>query len=330
MIPAIDRLHTSVSIPQVSIILKLSFNQEYEQFKNKYRTRGKKSTFSAMPDYQAADVVEDAIISGLIDDFTTILSLGSGKEAEVILGEKNGDPVVVKSFRPYSASNIKRYSAQYHVLPRDMASVMAKTEYSNLKILHFYNINVPQPLEFAKNGMGFSMRLVADSHGRPAQSLKFARLENFCSPEEFLYLILDQIELIFDRVHMVHGDLSEFNILVSNNKPWIIDVSQSRLYNFETFMQTPVRIRIDKAIQVLFRDIEKILHHFRFRYRIDLSFDDVLNRILAKLPNFTKKYNIQSWINKDPVVHNRRDWKYFSGGPWLEKKAESNSEIEER
>jgi len=94
---------------------------------------------------------------------------------------------------------------------------------------------------------------------------------------------------------MVHGDLSEFNILVTNNdepEPYIIDVSQSRLYNNKTFTSTPVRIRIDKAISVLERDVKIVVRHFEQRYRLFMNLEDIFEKFYKDLPDFAKRYTL--------------------------------------
>ena len=176
-----------------------------------------------------------------------------------------------------------------------MANTMAKTEYHNLRILEYFDVRVPKPLEY-RNSLAFSMKMVhfnSDSDFIPAPLLKELNLSKYTDPGDFLEQILDQIELMFKNALMVHGDLSEFNILVTEIDqqlcPVIIDVSQSRLYNDKTFTTTPVRIRIDKALKVVIRDIKIVLNHFETKYRIYISFDDVCNKMFSDLPEFAMK-----------------------------------------
>ena len=135
-----------------------------------------------------------------------------------------------------------------------MANIMAKTEFNNLRILDYYGINVPKVFEY-RIGLIFSMQMIPftpDSDFEPAPLLKEINLTKYTDPGSILELILDEVEKMFKEALMVHGDLSEFNILVSQSddiwKPYIIDVSQSRLYNNKTFTTTPVRIRLDNAL----------------------------------------------------------------------------------
>jgi RIO kinase 1 len=45
--------------------------------------------------------------------------------------------------------------------------------------------------------------------------------------EELFFDILDQYKKIYNKAKLIHGDFSEYNIIIFNNVPYIIDVSQS-------------------------------------------------------------------------------------------------------
>ena len=214
----------------------------------------------------------------------------------MFLASKNDKPVCVKAFKTHSSSNIKRTKQQYHVQTHEMASLMAKTEFRNLQILNYFGINSPKALDY-NNNFAFSMELVLyDSNVEflePAPLLKNVNLrENNVDPLDFLEAILDQLEKQFKEALMVHGDLSEFNILVSDNKPVIIDVSQSRLYNIKTFATTPIRIRLDDAILIFNRDLQAILNHFSKKYKTNLDIEEIYDKMFSDLPQFAKEKNI--------------------------------------
>ena len=66
----------------------------------------------------------------------------------------------------------------------------------------------------------------------------------------FLMEILEFIRILYQKAKLVHGDLSEFNILYHNQKPVIIDISQA------------VSIQHPKAEIYLARDIKNIFNYF--------------------------------------------------------------------
>ena len=145
-----------------------------------------------------------------------------------------------------------------------------------------------------------------DGTYEPAPLLKECNLSKHVDPGDFLERVLDQIELMFKQALMVHGDLSEFNILVTELdqelQPVIIDVSQSRLYNNNTFTTTPVRIRIDEAVKVTIRDINTVLDHFQTKYKINFERDEVYAKMFSDLPAFAKERNL---LNQDNLFQQK-------------------------
>jgi serine/threonine-protein kinase RIO1 len=272
---------------------KIDFNQEYNLLNKKFKeTKSKKSKFQ---EYNLNIAINDMLKTNLISSRKNLITLGAGKEAFVILGKKNSYPVCVKSFKPFSQTNIKRKKAQHHISEFGMSSVMARDEFQNLKILKFFGVNVPQPFEYNKS-LSFSMELLknAKSDGyQAAPLLRDVHLKKIgLDPVDVLEDILNQVDIMFNKANMVHGDLSEFNLIFSDNKPYIIDVSQSRLVNFKTYTNTPIRIRIDRAIEILERDVTKVVSHFTKKYRVHIDIKEILIKLSKNLPDFTKKYNL--------------------------------------
>ena len=287
---------------------KINFNQEYDQLNKKYREDTKPL---GSQEYSIEIAIADMIKTNLITTKENILTLGAGKEAFVILAEKNSEPVCVKSFRPFSKTNIKRKNAQHHITEFGMSSIMARDEFQNLRILDYFGVNVPSPIEY-NNGLSFSMNLISDKESEPFQAAPLLRDVNLkklgLDPGDILEDILDQVELMWNNCKLVHGDLSEFNIIFSDEKPFIIDVSQSRLYNFKTFTTTPVRIRIDKALDVLERDLVKILEHFQKKYRIYFDKEEIYQNFMKTLPEFAQKFSL---LEQRTMVKKRIDRTFF-------------------
>jgi serine/threonine-protein kinase RIO1 len=138
-------------------------------------------------------------------------------------------------------------------------------------------------MEFLKNSK-------SDDH-QAAPLLRDVHLKKIdLDPIDILEDILNQVDIMFNKANMVHGDLSEFNIIFSDNKSYIIDVSQSRLVNFKTYTNTPIRIRIDRAIDILERDVIKVVNHFDKKYRVQMDIKEILTKLTKNLPEFAKNY----------------------------------------
>ena len=76
--------------------------------------------------------------------------------------------------------------------------------------------------------------------------------------EELYEFSMSAIERLWKRGDMVHGDLSEYNILIHKEIPYIIDIAQG------------VNIQHPNALNFLVRDIRNILRFFREEAGIDV------------------------------------------------------------
>lgn len=61
-------------------------------------------------------------------------------------------------------------------------------------------------------------------------------------------------------------------------------------YNQKTFVDTPVRLLIDKAIEYLHTDIFNINRYFSKRYRISIEPADAQEKIIEKLPTKLQEF----------------------------------------
>ncbi len=76
--------------------------------------------------------------------------------------------------------------------------------------------------------------------------------------KELFFDILDQYKKIYNKAKLIHGDFSEYNIIIFNNVPYIIDVSQS------------IPIDSPYSEEFLNRDLNNILNISK---KLDLNYD---------------------------------------------------------
>ena len=62
--------------------------------------------------------------------------------------------------------------------------------------------------------------------GSPAPHLKDVEPEN---PEQLFETLFSQIKILYQDAGLVHADFSEYNVLMKDNEPTIIDVGQAVL-----------------------------------------------------------------------------------------------------
>ncbi|MFX0086800.1 MAG: RIO1 family regulatory kinase/ATPase [Candidatus Hodarchaeota archaeon] len=210
--------------------------------------------------------------------------IGGGKEATVLLVENSkGKLVCAKVFRFFTSTIKKRLQGTSHITASDMAALAAKQEFWNLSEMKNC-APVPKPYLLLKNIV--IMEFIAKNKGSitPAPLLKDIDLTVF-DPEEIFHESIDILAQLFLQGKFIHGDYSEHNLMVTQKGSLItMDVSQSVQYNTKTFTNTPIRIRIDRAVKMLETDIKNINKYFKRIYRISIDPKEVSETITKELP----------------------------------------------
>ena len=148
---------------------------------------------------------------------------------------------------------------------RDLIYEWANKEFKNLQILENIGITVPHPIRRIKNVL--VMEYIGDETA-PAPLLKDIKLSK---PKKFLDKLIKYMEIMYQKAELVHGDLSEYNILVHNEKPYIIDVGQTVL------KEHPM------ALEFLRRDIHNLIRFFKNKYNLKEYEEETLyNKIIKK------------------------------------------------
>ena len=157
--------------------------------------------------------------------------VSAGKEARVYWGKnKEGKDLAVKIYLTSSAEfkrgMFKYIEGDYRFKgvkhdTRSLIFAWAQKEFKNLEQAFIAKVNVPKPLAVRNNVL--IMEFVGKD-GVSAPSLK----EQVPSNPEWVYRrLLSSIKRLYRKADLVHGDLSEYNIMVWKEKPVIFDMSQS-------------------------------------------------------------------------------------------------------
>jgi len=176
---------------------------------------------------------------GLIDSVQR--QLMSGKEAMVFVVQSGGETVCAKvykeathrSFRQavdYTENRKTKNSRQARAMAKGtkfgrqaMEAAWQSAEVDALYRLAAAGVRVPKPINFHEGVL--LMELVCDTHGDAAPRLNDLSF----TPEEarthHATLVREVVRMLAAGV--VHGDLSEFNILVGADGPVIIDLPQA-------------------------------------------------------------------------------------------------------
>lgn len=176
---------------------------------------------------------------GIIDE--VVRQLKSGKEASVYVVRCGAEIRCAKVYKDLAQRSFQQ-RAQYQEGrkvrgSRDARAMSKSTRYGrkqqetawkNTEVDALYQlvsagVRVPQPYGFF-NGM-LLMELVTDAEGRSAPRLGEVALSPELAVEYHRFLIGQIVRMLCSG--LIHGDLSEFNVLVGAHGPVIIDLPQA-------------------------------------------------------------------------------------------------------
>ncbi len=183
--------------------------------------------------------LQPLIDDGVIDE--VLRSLKSGKEATVYTVRTGTQVRCAKVYRDMGQRSFQK-RAQYQegrkVRGSRQARAMAKstrygrkeaesswknTEVDALYKLAAAGVRVPKPFGYFNDTL--VMELVTDADGQPAPRLGEVALTPELAREYHTFLIRQVVRML--ALGLIHGDLSEFNVLVDAQGPVIIDLPQA-------------------------------------------------------------------------------------------------------
>lgn len=249
------------------------------------RKREKEKAQGGKPDISEItfeSVREDAISFGLATD--VLYQMNAGKEASIFCATWRNHPIILKAYRYWQSSHqlskkkgfIPAGTAKRTYCITGMMENFAVLEYDLLSNLFRAGVHVPTPI--GRVGNYLTMRFIGDGQD-PAPQLKDVELQ---TPEIALDQILDDYLIMYRDVNYVHGDLSKYNLLWWQNRPWIIDVPQA--YKVDT------HCNMHMAEAMLRRDIRNVLDYFE-SYEVYRDFDYIVNVFLGEyIPKNLRNY----------------------------------------
>jgi len=183
--------------------------------------------------------LQPLIDDGVIDE--VIRSLKSGKEATVYVvrsGAQNRCAKVYRDMAQRSFQKRTRYQEGRKVRGSRQARAMNKSTrfgrreqeaaWKNAEVDALYqlvaaDVRVPKPYGYFNDVL--IMELVTDAAGHPAPRLSEVELSAETAREYHRFLIRQVVRML--SIGLIHGDLSEFNVLVAADGPVIIDLPQA-------------------------------------------------------------------------------------------------------
>ena len=218
--------------------------------------------------------------------------VSAGKEARVYVGrDYEGNYLAIKiyltatmEFKKGIWKYIKgdpRYEWILSLPTHKLMAVWARKEFSNLKSMYEAGVSVPKPIAVERNVL--VMEFIGENGVRAPllKELADAGLIDRESAMKFFKEVIENVYKMYWYAGLVHGDLSEYNIMVHNNKLYIIDVSQA------------VKLEHPNAHTFLYRDLNNITRFFseELGLRVPSSeqlFNAIVNKNYEALKKLTK------------------------------------------
>ncbi|KAL4859577.1 Serine/threonine-protein kinase RIO1 [Chlorella vulgaris] len=195
------------------------------------KDRSDRATVEQVLDPRTRMVLFKMLNRGLFSEINGCVS--TGKEANVYhASAPDGAEMAIKVYKTailvfkdrdryvVGDSRFQRYCKSN---PRKMVKLWAEKEMRNLARLHAAGIPSPKPLQLRMHVLVMEF---LGTDGVAAPRLKDAGLPPARLRQAYTEMLV-MMRTMYQKCHLVHADLSEYNILVHNNELYCIDVSQS-------------------------------------------------------------------------------------------------------
>jgi len=174
-------------------------------------------------------VIYDFLNKGKISEIHGVVK--AGKESRVYWGrDEEGNELAIKIYLTVSAEfrkGILKYiegDNRFKGIKRDTRSLIftwAQKEFRNLEQATAARVKVPKPIAVKNNVL--IMEFIG-KNGESAPSMKEQPPKN---PEKTYEILLGYLRKLYSKAELVHGDLSEYNIMVWRDRPVLFDMSQA-------------------------------------------------------------------------------------------------------
>ncbi|MEM0371340.1 MAG: RIO1 family regulatory kinase/ATPase [Ignisphaera sp.] len=196
--------------------------------------------------------------------------IGVGKESEIYRGLGNNDNLIaIKFYRigRQSFRHVAKYRGYYENIEQGSwlykSIVAGKREREALFLLNKHLVqNVP------KIYGGILHTVVIEF----IDGLMLYEVKELSDPYSVFNQIISTVKTIYKTVGIVHGDLSEYNILVNSSD----DVEKIYIIDWPQY----ILVTDPMALQLLERDIKHIVGFFRRRFHLDVSLEETFKYVL--------------------------------------------------
>jgi len=224
-------------------------DREFDEFRKRLKNTEQFKVEGSVFDDATYAAIYKLVQDGHLSAFGGPIS--TGKEAHVFEARAPDADVAVKVYRT-TASNFRQMRDYLEGDPRfeglggektDVVIAWTRKEFSNLGRARDAGVRVPEPIAVQRNVL--VMELIGES-GDTAPTLHDVHIEN---PQTAFEVVREYMRRLYDA-GLVHGDLSEYNVVVYEGELVVIDVGQA------------VTIHHPNSADFLRRDCRNVANYF--------------------------------------------------------------------
>ncbi|MEM3441295.1 MAG: serine protein kinase RIO [Candidatus Bathyarchaeia archaeon] len=188
-----------------------------------------RATLEEVFDQATLMVIYDFLNSGVLYELHGVVN--AGKEARIYWGkDKDGKDLAVKIYLTTAAEfrkgRLKYIEGDYRFkgVKRDTRSLVfawAQKEFKNLEQAYDAKVRVPKPIAVKDNV------LIMEFIGKDGVNAPSLKEQSPANAAKVYKLLLTYLERLYRKAELVHGDLSEYNILMWKGNPVLIDMAQA-------------------------------------------------------------------------------------------------------
>ena len=213
--------------------------------------------------------INNLVKSCIIDSFGK--SLGVGKEADVFDAlSPEGKRIAVKFHRlgrtSFRQTRRKRGYIREHSTWLFQSHLAAEKEFQAMQLVYQNGVSVPEPISQNRHVIAMGM----------IEGGELSKYKNVGNPLKVLKEILRNVKKAYQKAHVIHGDLSEYNIILKpDGHILIIDWPQ--------YVQTDHA----NAKELLDRDLRNVLTYFSRKFNVKVALEAAYEYVTGKTRSLT-------------------------------------------
>jgi RIO kinase 2 len=232
-----------------------------------YRTKG--AYIGHTLNYAGYDclAINTLVKAGVIESFGQ--TLGVGKEADVYDAlSSDGKRIAVKFHRlgriSFRQTRRKRGYIREHSTWLFQSHVAAEKEFQAMQLVYENGVSVPEPISQNRHVIAMGM----------IEGAELSKYKEISKPEKILKEVLRNIRKAYLKAHVIHADLSEYNIILKpDGHILIIDWPQYVMTNHAN------------AEELLGRDLKNILTFFNRKFNVKVAAKEACDYVTGKARN---------------------------------------------